>query len=158
VGWGTTGALYNFGNEMFLKHWKGTPFLNMYLRAMGTKIGRRVSINTVHIYDWDLITIGDDAILGGDCVVQGHLVESGRMKMLPTTIGNKALIGTSAKVMPGCTVHDLGVLAAGAIMKKGSAVTSNAIFGGIPAALIRMRGEKDAQDDGIAKDPPPTDR
>jgi len=149
IGWGTTGALTNWANILFLQHWKGTPFLNLYLRLMGAKVGRRVSINTIHIYDWDLITLDDDCVLGGDCVVQGHLLEGGRMKMRPTRVGKKALVGTSAKVMPGCVVDDLGVLAAGSIMKKGGIVTANAIFGGTPAKLIRMRGDKDVQDDGI---------
>jgi hypothetical protein len=77
VGWATTGALTNWANVLFLQHWKGTPFLNLYLRMMGAHIGRRVSINTIHIYDWNLITIEDGAILGGDCVVQGHLLFPG---------------------------------------------------------------------------------
>jgi non-ribosomal peptide synthetase-like protein len=149
VGWGTTGALTNWANILFLQHWKGTPFLNLYLRAMGTRVGKRVSINTVMIYDWDLLTIEDDTILGGDCVVQGHIVEHGKMKMKPVRIGKKALVGTGAKVMPGCTLGELSVLAAGSIMKKQSDIPANEIWGGTPPKLIRARGEKDVQDDGI---------
>ncbi len=151
VGWGTTGALTNWANILFLQHWKGTPFLNLYLRLMGVKIGRRVSINTIHIYDWDLITIEDDAILGGDCVVQGHILEGGRMRMKPTRVGKRALIGTGAKVMPGCVVEERGVLAAGSIMKKGSVVEANTIYGGTPAKLIRHRGAAEQDDTGVHK-------
>lgn len=149
VGWGTVGALTNWANILFLQHWKGTPFLNLYLRAMGTRIGRRVSINTIHVYEWDLVQIGDDAILGGDCVVQGHIVEGGRMKMRPVQIGKGALVGTGAKVMPGCVVEDLGILAAGSIMKKGTTIPAAEIWGGTPPRLIRKRGDKDAQDSGV---------
>jgi non-ribosomal peptide synthetase-like protein len=149
VGWGTTGALTNWANILFLQHWKGTPFLNLYLRLMGARIGRRVSINTVHIYEWDLITIEDDAILGGDCVVQGHILEGGRMKLRPVRIGKKALVGTGSKVMPGCELGELSVLAAGSIMKKESSIPAGEIWGGTPPRLIRVRGERDAQDDGI---------
>src|ERR1043165_3039096 len=132
VGWGTVGALTNWANIFFLQHWKGTPFLNLYLKAMGAKIGRRVSINTIHVYEWDLMTIEDDAVLGGDCVVQGHILEGGRMKMRPVRIGKKALVGTGAKVMPGCVVADGAVLAAGSIMKKASTLPANEIWGGTP--------------------------
>ena len=62
VGWATTGAVTNFANEMFLKHWKGTPMLNIWYRALGAKIGKRVSINSVRIFDWNLITIDDDVV------------------------------------------------------------------------------------------------
>ena len=139
VGWGTTGALTNWANVLFLQHWKGTPFLNLYLKMMGAKLGRRVSVNTIHIYEWDLITIDDDAVLGGDCVVQGHLLEGGKMKMRPVRIGKKALVGTGAKVMPGCSLDDRSVLAAGSIMKKGTAVPAEEVWGGTPAKLIRAR-------------------
>jgi non-ribosomal peptide synthetase-like protein len=151
VGWGTTGALTNWANVLFLQHWKGTPFLNLYLRAMGAKVGRRASINTIHIYDWDLITIGDNAVLGGDCVVQAHLLEGGRMKMRATTIGADALIGTGARVMPGCIVQERGVLAAGSIMKKASVVEANTIYGGAPAKLIRARGAAEVDDSGVKR-------
>lgn len=149
AGWGTTGALTNWANTLFLQHWKGTPFLNLYLRLMGAKIGHRVSINTIHIYDWDLVTIEDDVILGGDCVVQGHILEGGRMKMRPVRISKGALIGTGAKVMPGCDLGEHCVLAAGSIMKKESSIPPREIWGGTPPRLIRVRGDKDRHDDGI---------
>src|SRR5262249_45439188 len=104
---------------------------------------------TIHIYEWDLVTIEDDAVLGGDCVVQGHLLEGGRMKMRPVRIGKKALVGTGAKVMPGCVIDDGGILAAGSIMKKAATVPANEIWGGTPPRLIRARGEKDRDDSGL---------
>jgi acetyltransferase-like isoleucine patch superfamily enzyme len=150
IGWGTTGALQNWANATFLMHWRGTTMLNMYMKAMGVKMGHRVTINSVDIYDWDLITIEDDVIIGGGAVILGHLVENGQMKMRPVRIGKKALVGTGARVMPGCTIEELGVLGAGSIMKKGSTVTTNAIFGGMPAKFIRERGALDVQNDGVA--------
>jgi non-ribosomal peptide synthetase-like protein len=149
VGWGTVGALTNWANVWFLLHWKGTPLLNLYLRAMGAHIGKRVSINTVHIYEWDLVSIGDGAILGGDCVVQGHLLEGGKMKMRPVHIGARALVGTGAKVMPGCVLGEDSVLAAGSIMKKQSTVPPREVWGGTPPRLIRARGAAESQDDGV---------
>lgn len=151
IGWGTTGALHNFANTVFLVHWRGTAMVNLYFRGMGVKLGKRVTINTIDIFDWDLITIDDDAILGGGCVILGHLVESGKVKMRPVHIGKKALIGTGARVMPGCVVEDLGVLGAGSIMKKDATVEANSIFAGTPARFVRKRGDKDAQDDGVSK-------
>jgi non-ribosomal peptide synthetase-like protein len=145
VGWGTTGALTNFANITFLQHWKGTAMLNLYLRGMGCKIGHRVSINTVLIFDWDLIEIDDDAVLGGDCVVQGHLLEKGGMKMRPVRIGKRVLVGTGAKVMPGCVLDDGSVLAAGSIMKKGFTIPANEVWGGTPPKLLRARGEAEIE-------------
>ncbi len=66
-------------------------------------------------------------------------------------IGKNALIGTGARVMPGCVVEELGVLGAGSIIKKDSRVEANSICGGIPARFIRMRSDKDAHDDDVTK-------
>lgn len=142
VGWGTTSAITNWANTLFLQHWKGTLLLNFYFRALGVKVGRDVIINTIHIYDWDLVTLEDGAILGGDCVVQGHLLERGAMKMRPVRIGKGALVGTGAKVMPGCTLEERSILAAGSIMKKATTIPFHEVWGGTPPKLIRAHADQ----------------
>ena len=149
IGWALSGYLTNWINTWFMVHWKGTPYLNWYLRGMGAHIGHRVNINTVLVFDWDLITIEDDVVLGGDCVVQGHLLESGKLKMRAVRIGKGALIGTRAKVMPGCDVGNGAVVGAESMLTKGAQVPAQSIFAGTPAKLIRMRGEKDREDTGL---------
>jgi non-ribosomal peptide synthetase-like protein len=139
VKWGTTGALVNFANVLFLQLWKGTPYLTLFYRAMGAKIGHRVSINTIHIADWDLIHIGDDAVIGGDAEVLGHLLEGTRMKMNTVQIGQGALVGTRASVMPGCVLGEGSILAAGGIMKKDEVIPDRTVYGGVPAAFIKKR-------------------
>jgi non-ribosomal peptide synthetase-like protein len=155
IQWGTVGYLAVFINGVFLKHWKGSPFLNWYLRLMGAKIGKRVSINTTEVYDWDLITIDDDAILGGNAVVIGHLLESGKIKLRPVHIGKKCLIGTNTTIMPGTVLEDLAVIGASSTLTKGARVNTNSIWAGTPARFIRTRGAEDKQDDGVAPHPAP---
>lgn len=139
VGWGLTGATINFGSHFFLKHFKGTPALNLFFKLLGAKIGRRVSINTVEIYDWNLITIGDDAVIGGDACLMAHSLEAGRMQMKPIVIGKKAMVGGNAKVMPGCVIEDGGILGASSLMTKGTRIPANEMWGGMPARFIKER-------------------
>jgi non-ribosomal peptide synthetase-like protein len=141
IRWGLTGALANFANVFFLQLWKGTPLLNLFYRAMGAKLGHRVSINTVHLADWDLLHIGDDVVIGGDAEVIGHLFEGGKIKMAEVHIGAGALVGARASVMPGCTLGEGAILAAGGIMKKHEAIPDRAVYGGVPAEFIKNRGE-----------------
>ena len=65
-----------------------------------------------------------------------------------------ALIGTRAKVMPGCDVGDGAVVGAESMLTKGAQVPAQSIFAGTPAKLIRMRGEKDREDTGLDKHAP----
>lgn len=139
VGWGLTGAVTNFANDMFLKHWKGTPMLNIWYRLLGANIGKRVSINSVQIFDWNLITIEDDVVVGGDAVLMAHSLEGGKMRMRPMVLGKKSMIGGNAKVMPGCVLGEGAVLGASSLLTKGTTIPAQHIWGGVPAKFLRDR-------------------
>jgi non-ribosomal peptide synthetase-like protein len=151
VGWATTGAVTNFANEMFLKHFKGTSILNLWFRALGVKMGQRVTINTVRIFDWNLIAIDDDVVLGGDCVLMAHSLEGGRMRMRPLSLGKSAMVGGEAKVMPGCALGERAILGASSQLTKGTTIPAHHMWGGVPAKFLKDRGAgKD--DTGIKAD------
>ena len=46
----------------------------------GAKIGKNVALNTTHLWDWDVLTIEDDVVLGANCVVIGHV---GEFQLIP---------------------------------------------------------------------------
>nr|WP_274379079.1 hypothetical protein [Streptococcus sp. S784/96/1] len=54
-------------------------------------------------------------------------------------IGRKVWVGEGVKIMPGVTIGDNALLASGAVVTKD--VPANAIVGGNPAKLIRMKGD-----------------
>ena len=139
IGWGLTGATINFGATFFLRNLKGTPALNLFFKLLGAKIGHRVSINTVEIYDWNLITIGDDVVLGGDCCLMAHSVEGNIMTMRPIVIENGAMVGGNAKVMPGCTIEAGAVLGASSLLTKNERIPAGQMWGGMPARFIKDR-------------------
>jgi acetyltransferase-like isoleucine patch superfamily enzyme len=139
IKWGTTAYLALFANRVFLFLWRGSPYLNWYLRGMGATIGRRVNVNTTEVYDWDLITIDDDVMLGGDSTVLAHLFEGGRMRHAPVHIGKGALVGADATVMPGAVIEEGGVLGASSTLTKNARVPARQIWGGQPARFLRDR-------------------
>jgi acetyltransferase-like isoleucine patch superfamily enzyme len=52
-------------------------------------------------------------------------------------IGNDVLIGSNSVILPGVTVGDRAIIAAGSVVTRD--VESNSIVGGIPAKLIKRR-------------------
>jgi acetyltransferase-like isoleucine patch superfamily enzyme len=150
VGWGTVGALTNFANHMFLVHFKGTAILNVWYRALGATIGHNVSINSVKLFEWNLLTIEDDVVLGGDCVVMGHALEGGRMRMRRVHLKRGAMVGGDAKVMPGCVLGERAVVGASSLLTKNTHVPDGQLWGGVPARFLRDRGARgvDAGVDG----------
>jgi non-ribosomal peptide synthetase-like protein len=148
IGWALTSLLHRWMCTTFLFLLLGTPLLSLYFRGLGARIGHRVNINTLTLWDWDMLTIEDDAILGGESVIQGHLVDGGRIHMDRVIIGKQATVGSRASVMPGCQVGARSTLAANAVMKKNDKVPDDEIWGGIPAKFVKARSQR--FDTGVA--------
>ena len=57
----------------------------------------------------------------------------------PIKIGCRVWIGAHATVLPGVTIGDNAVIAAGAVVTKD--VPANAVVGGVPAKIIKIIGD-----------------
>ncbi|MCX6129345.1 MAG: amino acid adenylation domain-containing protein, partial [Proteobacteria bacterium] len=86
----------NLAVVLLLSHLRGTPFINIYLRALGCKIGKRVYTDTTDITEFDVVTVGDDAALNEDCGLQTHLFEDRVMKISNVNVGARCSIGAGA--------------------------------------------------------------
>ncbi len=113
-----------------------TPFLVMFHRLMGMRCGARVQINTKVIADSNLIEIGDDTVIGGDVTLVCHSAEGGDLVIAPVKIGSRVTIGLMAVILPGCEIGDEAVIAANAVLPKGTRVPPRTIWGGIPARQL----------------------
>jgi acetyltransferase-like isoleucine patch superfamily enzyme len=105
-------------------------------------IGKHVFINSgCHFQDQGGITIGDGALIGHNVVLAtlNHdfaLEKRSTIHSAPIVIGRNVWIGASATLVPGVTVGDNAVIAAGAVVTKD--VPANTIAGGVPAKVIKQ--------------------
>ena len=84
--WAVIGSFVGLAKVVILRHLLGMPLLNLFYRLMGARIGRDVVINSCNIFDFDLLEIGDGTLLGGDCVVIGHVGEQGMLRLRPVSM------------------------------------------------------------------------
>lgn len=78
----------------------------IYYRLMGAKIGKNVSMTKVRIGEWDLVEIGDNAILEG-CTCRPFGAERNTSMYLgKVVIGKNSTVGTASIVAPGTVVPD----------------------------------------------------
>ena len=105
------------------------------------RIGRNVFINSgCRFQDQGGITIGDGVLIGHNVVLAtlNHDIDPekrGMMHPSPISIGDNVWIGANATVLPGVTIGDGAIIAAGAVVTKN--VEEKTIVGGVPARLIK---------------------
>ena len=134
--WAVIGSFVGLAKVVILRHLLGMPLLNLFYRLMGARIGRDVVINSCNIFDFDLLTIGDGTLLGGDCVVIAHVGEQGMLRLRPVTIGKGCTIGQSSVVFPGAVMEDGAVLGALSLLPKDRRLPAGTRWGGNP--LVRI--------------------
>jgi non-ribosomal peptide synthetase-like protein len=138
--WASYNALTLLVRFTFMNWIRVTPLLPLYHRLMGARIGARVQINTAVMADQNLLTIGDDSVIGGDVTLVAHSAERGRLVTAPVTIGKNVTVGLMAVILPGCTIGDGAVIAAGAVLSKHARVGPGEVWAGVPARRVgRLR-------------------
>lgn len=106
------------------------------------KIGKNVFINhACSFLDLGGITVEDDVQIGPkvSLITENHPLDPSTRKSLEVksvAIKRNAWIGAGAIILPGVTVGENAVVAAGAVVNKD--VAANTVVGGIPAKTIRV--------------------
>lgn len=132
----------------FLRHWLGRL-------GKDTFISRNVKFRSIqNIFIGEGCVINPDVLLdgrGGKVVIgnyvdiaqetniwtQSHETDNHQTIGADTVIGDFAWIGSRVTILPGVTIGDNAVCAAGAVVTKD--VPSNAIVAGVPAKVIGTR-------------------
>ncbi len=141
--WALISSLYLMINFTFIEFVLLTPFANLLFRMLGAKLGKNVQINSRHFYDASLVEIGDNTVLGGNAIINGHTVERGRLRLRKVKIGKNVTIGSHATIMPGCEIGDNAIIGASAVLLKNSKVGPREVWFGLPAQNIRKRHSTD---------------
>lgn len=111
-------------------------------------IGKDVFINSgCHFQDQGGIQIGDGALIGHNVVLAtiNHDLnpeENRKNHYAPITIGAHVWIGSNATILPGVTLGDHAVVAAGAVVTQD--VPPRTVVGGVPAKVLKVIPEERA--------------
>jgi len=116
-----------------------TPFHTNFGRFI--HIGKNVFINhSCSFLDMGGIIIEDHVLLGPkvNLITENHPTDPADRRALicrPIVIKRNAWIGAAATILPGVTVGENAIVAAGAVVSKD--VPANTIVGGVPATIIK---------------------
>lgn len=115
------------------------PFYTNFGRQI--RLGKNVFINHGCTFlDLGGITIEDEVMIGpkASLISENHPVNPGQRKILelkPVLIKRNAWIGAGAIILPGVTVGENSVVAAGAVVTEN--VPDNTVVAGVPARVVK---------------------
>lgn len=94
-------------------------FAGMYiLKWSGLKSKGGGLFSTGGILEPSMTELGRDCIIGHQAIVSGHIVEGEKLIFKKIKIGDNVTIGGKAMIMPGVSIGNNSIVAAGAIVPK----------------------------------------
>ncbi|HEY0813613.1 MAG TPA: Pls/PosA family non-ribosomal peptide synthetase [Pseudonocardia sp.] len=112
----------------------GSPLYVFYLRALGARIGRGVTIfsQTVPVCT-DLLTIGSDTVIRSRTSFSGYQAQAGVIRTGPVSLGRDVLVGEGSVLDIQTAVGDGGQLGHSSSLHPGQVVPAGKRWHGSPA-------------------------
>jgi acetyltransferase-like isoleucine patch superfamily enzyme len=107
-------------DELFGNAVRGSSWWNDVLRSRGLSIGEDVYVDTLWAGDYELVTLGDGAVVDRGATLFAHLgmYKEGELSMLQAPVVVGGVVGARAAILPGYSLVAGNVLAPGALGMK----------------------------------------
>lgn len=128
-----------------LKNW-------IYRHMLGMKVGRHTAFGLMAMVDVffpEKITIGENSIIGYNTTILAHEYLIKEYRLGEVIIGDHVLIGANTTILPGVTIGDGAVVAAGSVVHKD--VEAGTFVGGNPLRLLRRLEEEIPEEPAAAE-------
>nr|WP_202113452.1 acyltransferase [Paenibacillus sp. MMS18-CY102] len=136
-------AVRNFMFIQIARYCPSLPVKNaIYRRVLGMKVGHETAFALmvmVDVFFPERIEIGDNCIVGYNTTILTHEYLIGEYRLGNVKIGNSVLIGANTTILPGVTIGDGAVVAAGSVVHKD--VPPGMFVGGNPLRELRKSGQ-----------------
>ena len=128
----------------FARAASGTPVMNLWLRALGAKIGRGVWCETYWLPEADLVTLARGATVNRGCVVQTHLFHDRIMRMDTVVLEEGSTLGTHCVALPAARLGAGATVGPASLVMRGDEVPPNTRWQGNPIAPWTVSRKKRA--------------
>ena len=137
-----------FKNTVIIIIGRYTPFMRlknwMYRTFLHMKIGDKTAFAFMVVPDImypEKITVGKNSIIGYNSTILAHEYLIDEYRVGEVNIGNEVMIGANSTILPGVTIGDHAIVAAGSVVHKD--VPEGAFVGGNPMNIIYTKTEMD---------------
>lgn len=129
-------SLFHIASFFFIALIRGSNVFKKYCQLFGLKIGKSSTLQSIRISDFDLISIGNNSVIGFDAVLCAHSVEGNNLFRKRVRIGDNVVIGHYSILSPGVVIEDNVILGANSFVPKNTTLQAGRIYGGVPAREI----------------------
>jgi non-ribosomal peptide synthetase-like protein len=120
----------------------GTPWMPLYLRALGARIGRNVMMENISVGAPELLTIGDGASLGTFVNIENARVEGGWLILGPVQLQRDAVVDSFAVLENDTGLGERARLGGQSALAAGRQIPDDAVWEGAPARATDQAQEK----------------
>ncbi|QAY67337.1 acyltransferase [Paenibacillus protaetiae] len=131
------------------------PLKNMLYRSVGMKIGKDTAFALMVMPDVffpERIRVGHNTIIGYNTTILAHEYLIQEYRLGDVIIGSNVMIGANSTILPGVTIGDYAVVAAGSVVHR--SVPAHAFVGGNPLRDIRKQSAEGRRPAGEEVQPP----
>jgi non-ribosomal peptide synthetase-like protein len=114
----------------------GTPFLALYMRLLGARIGRGCHLASGRLHLPDLIEIGDEVSIGYGAAIETYVVRNGWLYLEPIRIEKEAFIGAGAVLLPGSKVGEGAMILEQSLVGEGQVIPDKETWSGSPSRKV----------------------
>jgi non-ribosomal peptide synthetase-like protein len=119
----------------------GTPWMSLYLRALGARIGRDVMMDSITLGAPELLTVEDGVSIGTFVNIENARVEAGALVLGPVRLKRESVVDSYSVLEDGTTLGEGARLCGQSALAAGREIPDGEIWEGAPAAPSRLRND-----------------
>ena len=120
----------------------GTPWMPLYLRALGARIGRNVMIETITLGVPELLTVADGVSLGTFVNLENARVEGGLLILGPVHLQRDSAVDSYSVLENDTQLGERARLGGQSALAAGRQIPADEIWEGAPARAVNQLQEK----------------
>ncbi len=118
--------------EWLLRFALGTPLMSLYLRAMGSRVGRGVWCETTAVTEYDVLELGDGCAVNRGACLMTHVFHDRLLRIGPASLGAGATMGPTSAVLPDTKLGANTCIGGHSVVLRGEELPAGTRWHGAP--------------------------